>query len=305
MNSSSCAASLSPASVLDRDDQRRVADDPALAVDHLGELAERPQAVLGPRLRDVLLEPLALLARGLPGEALDQVVDVEARVPEVHRPHPGEGAHRLAVGAGGGEIDLAPGLPVEAPVAARDLEAGDEPLEVPLERAGKGLVEVVDAEDQAAVRRREHAEVRQVRVAAELDVEPGARPGGEVRRHQVRGAAVEGERRHQHPPVADRHELGNAGAALRLEQLDGIGPVVGRLPLAVHAAADLRPRRLAGCGALVHREVLYLARGGSPGTGAIAAVGGGLVGLAPSLGHRGAHRLIPAGRGGDRVTWIG
>ena len=46
------------ASSRDRDDQRRVADDPRLAVDDLGELRERREAVLRARLRDVALEAL-------------------------------------------------------------------------------------------------------------------------------------------------------------------------------------------------------------------------------------------------------
>ena len=37
--------------VLDRDDQRRVGDDPPLAVDLVGELGERLHAVAGPGLR--------------------------------------------------------------------------------------------------------------------------------------------------------------------------------------------------------------------------------------------------------------
>ena len=54
--SSICSASIAPAELLDRHDQRRVADDPRLAVDDVGELVERAQAVLRPRLGDVLLE---------------------------------------------------------------------------------------------------------------------------------------------------------------------------------------------------------------------------------------------------------
>ena len=48
--------------VLDRDDQRRVARDPRLTVDDLGELAERPHAVLGACLRDVLSKRFTCLA---------------------------------------------------------------------------------------------------------------------------------------------------------------------------------------------------------------------------------------------------
>ena len=42
--------------LLDRDDQRRVADDPRLAVDELRQPAERAQVVLGAPLRDVALD---------------------------------------------------------------------------------------------------------------------------------------------------------------------------------------------------------------------------------------------------------
>ena len=62
-------------------------------------------------------------------------------------------------------------LLVEAAVAACDGEARDEPLDVPLERAGERLVEVVEAEYHLAIGRGKAAEVREVRVAAELRVE--------------------------------------------------------------------------------------------------------------------------------------
>ena len=99
--------------------------------------------------------------------------------------------------------------------------------------SGKRLVEVVEAEDELAVGRGEAAEVRQVGIAAELGVEPGARAGGQIRRHQVGGAAVERERRDEHAAVADRNELRHAGLRLLLEQLDGVRAMQGRLPVAV------------------------------------------------------------------------
>ena len=58
------------------------------------------------------------------------------------------------------------------------------------------------------------------------------RPRGrrQVGGHDQRGAAVEGERRGEHPPVADRDELGNPARGLLLEQRDRVGPVGRRLP---------------------------------------------------------------------------
>ena len=145
---------------------------------------------------------------------------------------------------------------VEAAITPRDREARDEPLDVPLEGPRERLVEVVEAEHDLAVGRREAAEVRQVRVAAELRVETRTRPAREIRGHQVGGTAVEGERRDEHPAVADRNELGHPGLRLLLEQLDGIRAVQGRLPLAVRSARDLGPRRLASRCPLGDGEVL-------------------------------------------------
>jgi len=71
--------------VLDRHDQRRVADNPRLAIDDRRQLAERPQAVLRPRLSEILLHQLAALdARGAP-ELTDQRIDVDPRIPQVER----------------------------------------------------------------------------------------------------------------------------------------------------------------------------------------------------------------------------
>ena len=57
---------------------------------------------------------------------------------------------------------------------AGDLDARGQALDVPLERAGKRLVEVVEVEDEVALGRREAAEVREMGVTAELHVEAGA-----------------------------------------------------------------------------------------------------------------------------------
>ena len=182
---------------LDRDDQRRVADDPQLSVDHFRQLAERLDAVLRPALGDVRLEPLPGL--GVLGEALrphagEQVVDVDARVPDVEVAHRGERADVLPVRASDLLVDRGALLLVEAAVTPGDGEARSETLDVPLERPGERLVEVVEAEDELAVGRGKAAEVRQMRITAELGMKPGARSRREIRRHQVRGATVERER---------------------------------------------------------------------------------------------------------------
>ena len=136
-------------------------------------------------------------------------------------------------------------LGVEAAVAAGDREARDEPLDVPLERAGKRLVEVVDAEDQAPVGRGERAEVREVRVAAELRVQARPRRPAEIGGHDRGRAAIEGERRDQHPPVADRHQLRHPRLRLLLDDGDRVAPPARRLPAGVGGARDLGARGLA------------------------------------------------------------
>ena len=81
---------------------------------------------------------------------------------------------------------------------AGDLEAGRQALEVPLEGPGQRLVEVVDVEDQVPLRRGEAPEVGQVRVSAQLDIEPGAVHVSQIGGHH-RGRA-RGRRRRRTPP---------------------------------------------------------------------------------------------------------
>ena len=59
------------------------------------------------------------------------------------------------------------------------------------------------------------------------------RGGGQVGRHDQRGAAVEGERRGQHPAVADRDQVGYPAHRLLFQQRDRIGAVRGGLPSSV------------------------------------------------------------------------
>ena len=228
-----------------------------LAVDDLRELRERPQAVLRLCLGQVALEPLPLLPAALLSRQRGDLLHVDAGVPEIEVGHPGEALDRLAVRTRHSQIDRPSLFRVEAPIPAGHGEAGHQPLHVPLERARQRLVEVVDAEHQPPIGPGETTEVRQMRIATELHVEPGPRRIGQVGRHRVRGAAEERERRHQHPPVADRHQLGHPGRSLLLQQLDRITPIGGRLPVAVSGSRRHRPRRLASGSSLVGSQVGY------------------------------------------------
>ena len=90
------------------------------------------------------LEPAQLLGVGEALHPARDVVQVEPREPDVDVAHPGEVAHGLAVRAHYRPVDDLALLGVEPAVAAGDREARHEPLDVPLERPGQRLVEVVD-----------------------------------------------------------------------------------------------------------------------------------------------------------------
>ena len=178
-------------------------------------------------------------------EVLQHRLDLHMRIPDLEVAHPGEGAHRGAVLADGVEHDLVLVLRAVVVVARGDQHARRQALDVPLPGARERLVEVVDVEHEPALGRREHAEVRQVSVAAALHVQPRARRSREVVGHDLGRATVEGERRHEHPAVADRHELGDARARLVLEQSDRVGAICVRLVLGVAGSWDLGAGRLA------------------------------------------------------------
>ena len=129
---------------------------------------------------------------------------------------------------------------------------------------GQRLVEVVDVEDHATLRRSEHAEVREMGVAAELDSKPGVRGGRQVACHDERRAAEVGERRHQHAAVADRHELGNPRRGLALEQSDRVRPLKRRAKARVCGSRHLGAGIAALRGALRDRRVFDLELGAQP-----------------------------------------
>jgi hypothetical protein len=241
--------------VAGRDNDRRLADDPVVPVDQLTELRQRLQAVAGASLRGLLaygllLPPgdLGLLLGSLGGGAahrLQQLVLVQAGIPDLHRAHRGEAGHRLPVGLGRLQRRRARVALAEAVVAPSDREAGRHPLHVVLERPRQGLVKVVHVEHQPPLGRGERPEVRQVRVAAQLHVQAGRWRARQVGGHDFGRAPVEGERRHQHPPVADRYQVGLTAAILLLEQPDRVGAVTGRCPPGVAGQRRLVARRLA------------------------------------------------------------
>ena len=224
--------------VLDRDDDRRVGDDPEFAVDDVGAPGQHAGAVPGPGLRHHVLVCAGLaLADALDGDLLadqlQQLAGLQVLVPGLQAAHPGGAPHPVPVLAHAGHDDRAPVRRGEPAVAAHDLEAGREPLDVPLPRTGQRLVEVVDVEQHPPLRGAEQAEVRQMGVAAQLHGDAGPGRAGQVGGHDRGRAPEERERRHEHPAVPDRDEFGHPRPGLLFEQRDRVGTVRRRLPPAV------------------------------------------------------------------------
>ena len=288
--------------VPDRDDDRRVGHDPRPPVLHPGQLAEFLHAVPGAGLGQALVQVLALtlLQQAVPPGP--EFVDVDLGVPDLEVAHPGQLPHDLPVARRRGEHDLAAVLVAEPVLARGHLQAGRQPLHVPLPGRGQALVEVVDVEDQLALGRAEEAEVGQVRVPAGLHDQPGGRGGGQVAGHGQGRAPVVRERGLHHPAVPHRDQVRHPRHALRLEQAHRVGPAGRRLPLGVALARHLRPRRLAADPALLRGHPLprclqpaRRAAGQDHGPARPFGYAGGHRGGHATLGGRGARGRAPCG----------
>ena len=258
-------ASRSRREVLDRNDQRWVRDDAALAVDLGGQLRERLHAVPGPGLGQVLRGlglllasscclcssensfPTSMWAYHTSRLRIAAACAIRAR----YSATPAATIPRRAAGSNPRS------RPAISKLAASRLTSHSQG---PGSVSSKSLMSNI----VLPLRGREHAEVRQVRVTADLRVEPGTRRGGQVGGHDQRRAAVERERRDQHPAVPDRDQLGDPAGGLLLEQRDGVGSVRGGLPATVTGPGDLVAGGLAPSHPLLGGEVGDLPRGRGP-----------------------------------------
>src|SRR6476661_8542506 len=98
------------------------------------------------------------------------------------------GAHRGACGAR--RLAL-----LEPDMTAGQNHTGGQTLEVPFPWSRKCFIEVIDVEDQAALRRSKATEVGEVGIAAGLHREARAWGVGKVSGHDRGRAAIKGERR--------------------------------------------------------------------------------------------------------------
>ena len=199
----------------------------------------------------------------------------------------------------------------------RHHQAGGQAGHVPLEGPGQGLVEVAQIEVEVALRRGPEAEVQDVGVTAELDLDAAVRPGGEVGRHHRGGAAVEVPRRKGHALVPEPGELGEADVILRQERVHGIVPAGPFVPvtqvgpgrqypgLPTHLAAlGLRSREVVlGCDGCRNGVDLRLAHGVPPSHSELnfhLCPGRRPFGRAQPPCHRKPSRLLPLPRPSQR-----
>ncbi len=148
----------------------------------------------------------------------------------------------------------------EAAMTAHDLEAGGQAFDVPFPRTRERFVKVVDVEEHSPFGGAEHAEVREVGIATELD--PDARTGsvGQVIGHDDRPAPIEREGRHEHSAVARRDQLGYSARALLFQEGDGIRAIRRQLEVPVARSWRVTACCQAASHAFLHAEPLAAPR---------------------------------------------
>src|SRR6266852_925490 len=159
----------------ERDDQRWIRDEPPFSVDGLGQSCEREHPIVSVPLRLRQSEhPPELLVVCLQQLLVDRF-RVEPRIPDVQFTHRGESPHRLPVRAHGRAHGVLAFSAREVALSSGDLEARRQAFDVPLERAGKRFVEVVEVEHEIAFWRRVAAEVQEMGIPRELNPQSGRR----------------------------------------------------------------------------------------------------------------------------------
>ncbi len=202
-------------------EHRRLIDQSMAAVDLGRDLGKQVLADAALRLGgDLLTKPFCL---GI-GCGSDHGREVHAVVPEFEWAHLRESAKIFTVRAHAVDRGRPRVLVLELPVAPGHCKTCRQPLDVPLPRCGQRFVEVVDVEDEVALRRGERAEVQQMTIAAGLYPQAGGRRGGKIVRHQRGGTAQEREGAAQHAPVTDGNQLLHALPVGLHDDADGVAP---------------------------------------------------------------------------------
>ncbi len=157
------------------------------------------------------------------GEAMDLVAS------ELEDRHGGEVMHAMPVLMKEALDGFATRGTLDAGFATCEEDAGGEALEVVLEGAMDGLIEVIDVEDERSVRggggggnrAGEGPEIGDVSVAADLGKDAGVGVAGEVGGHDGDGATEEAEGRDGHALVLDLEEGWDAALFSFAEEVGG------------------------------------------------------------------------------------
>ena len=226
----------------DVEEHRRLVHQAMPAIDRRCQLGKQILADALTGLRDHLLPDLPGLGIR---RVLDQGLHVQPLVPDVQRAPVRALAHVLPVRTHARDGRLT-GLRIGAAiVAGRHGKARGQALDIPLPRRRQRFVEVVDVQNQVALRRGEDAEVQQMAVAAGLHSQAGAGERGQVVSHQSRRTAQEGERAAQHAPITDGDQIRHAMPIRFFEDVDGVASLGRRFPGGVALARQLLAQRLA------------------------------------------------------------
>ena len=218
--------------VLHGDKKRRITQETELAIDNRCQLVPGSQPILGFRLDDGASKVLDCFRSRLRTPPFHDCWNVEAGVPGIELRCSSEQPHHLPVGANALQHHITQGSLGISQLSSGDLQTGRKPLHIPLERADGGFVEIIDVEDQITLGRRKATEVRQVRVAAQLDIESGVRQWWTSPRPSV--GRLPGKRRTPSPPCG---RVGSVPAQARVSSLDQQGGSTD--PTCVHSHSSL------------------------------------------------------------------
>src|SRR5215217_6671838 len=152
--------------------------------------------------------------------------------------HLRELGHPLPVRGHGRLRGLATIRRVEAVVTAGHHEARGEAFDVPLPGSRQGLVEIVEIEEQGALRGGVRPKVQEVSIAAKLSLDAGLRGASEVVGHDDGRPAHECEQRSHHARVPDRYEVRDPVPGLCLQEVDRARPILCRRPRRMACPGD-------------------------------------------------------------------
>ena len=133
---------------------------------------------------------------------LNGFIQQHPAAPSVERCCVGEVLDFAAIGPHGATRQGAAGFVGQILHTSGHHQTGGEAFEIPFERAGNGLVEIIGVKQRLTRQPGHCAEIGQMRVAAELDDDAAMHVRTDIRRHHRGGAAQKCKRISHHPAIA-------------------------------------------------------------------------------------------------------